>query len=109
MQTPAQQQRIYRLLLVATVSIIGFGTVFYHFVEKWPWIDSYYFCVVTLATIGYGDFVPQTDFAKIFTTVYIFVGIGILSAFVKVFLTAHGKQLMEKHTERKEHRHEDKP
>lgn len=97
-----EQKKLYHLLLVATVFILAFGTVFYHFVEGWSWLDSYYFCVVTLATIGYGDFVPQTDFAKIFTTIYIFIGIGILSAFIKVFLTGRGKQLMEHHQQRKE-------
>ncbi len=104
-----EQKRVYHLLLMATVFILAFGTVFYHFVEGWSWIDSYYFCVVTLATIGYGDFIPQTNFAKIFTTIYIFVGIGILSAFIKVFLTGHGKQIMEKHQHHKEESEKHKP
>ena len=38
-------------------------------------LDSFYFSVVTLATVGYGDFTPQTDAGKLFTAVYVLVGI----------------------------------
>jgi len=38
--------------------------------------------VVTLTTVGYGDFSPQTTFGKIFTTFYIFAGVGILTAYI---------------------------
>ena len=51
----------YRNLLIITIIIISFGTVFYHYVEGWSWIDSAYFSVITLTTIGYGDFSPVTD------------------------------------------------
>jgi hypothetical protein len=36
-----------------------------------------YFCVVTLATVGYGDFAPRTSFGKVFTIVYILIGAGV--------------------------------
>lgn len=32
--------------------------------------------------MGYGDFTPKTDIGKIFTMVYIFIGLGILISFV---------------------------
>jgi voltage-gated potassium channel len=73
---------VFRILLAATVVIIGVGTVVYHLVEKFPWVDAYYFSVVTLATVGYGDYVPHTTFGKIFTTFYIFAGVGILTTFL---------------------------
>ena len=73
---------IYRTLLLAVVIVIAIGTVFYHEVEKFSWVDAYYFCVVTLATVGYGDYVPRTEIGKIFTTFYIFVGVGILTTFI---------------------------
>jgi voltage-gated potassium channel Kch len=46
-------------------------------VEGWSLLDSLYFSVVTIATVGYGDLAPRTTLGKIFTIGYIFVGIGI--------------------------------
>lgn len=69
--------------LFATVGIILLtGTVFYHFREGWSWLDSLYFSVVTLTTVGYGDLTVQTTAGKIFTMLYLFVGIGVLLAFI---------------------------
>lgn len=72
----------YRNLLFGTFFVLGVGTVVYHYVENWPWIDALYFCVVTLTTIGYGDFTPQTTIGKLFTIGYIFVGIAIILTFI---------------------------
>jgi voltage-gated potassium channel Kch len=45
-------------------------------------VDAYYFTVITLATIGYGDFSPTTPLTKIFTTFYVFVGLGIITGLI---------------------------
>lgn len=72
----------YRSLLLASAGIVAIGTVTYHYLEGWNWLDSLYFSTITLTTIGFGDFAPQTDAGKIFTIVYIIVGIGMILAFV---------------------------
>jgi hypothetical protein len=56
------------------------GMLFYHLVEGWSWLDSAYFCVVSLATVGYGDLSPDTPLARLFTIIYLVNGIGILLA-----------------------------
>jgi voltage-gated potassium channel len=95
------QQRINRYLLFAALSVIAVGTVFYHYVERWSWLDSYYFCVVTLATVGYGDFVPTTPAGKLFTTFYIFVGVGIITTFITYSLRRRAEARAARHAERK--------
>ena len=51
-------------------------------VEGWSLLDSAYFAVVTIATVGYGDLTPETTLGKIFTIGYIFAGIGLFLAAV---------------------------
>lgn len=71
------------------------GTLLFHFLENWRWIDSLYFCVTTLTTVGYGDFSPQTDVGKIVFVFYILTGLGILFAFINAF----SKKLIEYRTQ----------
>jgi voltage-gated potassium channel Kch len=63
--------------LSLAAALILTASVFYWIVEGWSLLDSVYFSVVTIATVGYGDFVPQTAPGKIFTIFYIFCGLGI--------------------------------
>ncbi len=58
------------------------GTLFYRQTEGWSLLDSFYFSVVTLTTVGYGDLSPTTAAGKVFTILYIFVGLGIVLGFV---------------------------
>ena len=57
------------------------GTVVYHLLEDWSWVDSLYFSVVTLTTVGYGDLSPTTDLSKLFTVVYLVSGVSLLAAY----------------------------
>ena len=72
-----------RLLILITFTVIFIGVIFYHFQEKLSWVDSFYFTIITLATVGYGDITPQTEIGKIFTSLYVLVGIGILIVFIE--------------------------
>ena len=76
------QDKEYRQLLGATAIILSIGTITYHYLEGWSWIDALYFSVITLTTIGYGDFSPQTTAGKLFTIGYILVGIGMILGFI---------------------------
>jgi len=75
-------RHIHRILLGITAITIGIGTVVYRLVEHMSWLDAYYLSVITLTTVGYGDFSPQTMFGKVFTTFYVFAGVGILTTFI---------------------------
>ena len=86
----------YRELLYTAFIMILFGTVTYHFLEGWSWVDSVYFSVVTLTTVGFGDFAPQTDAGKIFTIFYIVMGIGMILGFINTLYNHYKIQREQK-------------
>jgi voltage-gated potassium channel len=74
----------FRTLLALVVSLLLSGTVFFTLVEGWSVLDSLYFSVTTLTTVGFGDPAPATAAGKIFTMLYIFVGLGVIGGFINV-------------------------
>lgn len=81
----------YRDLLFTTTITLSIGSIIYHYLEGWSWIDSIYFSVITLTTVGYGDFSPTTDAGKVFTIFYIIIGIGIILSFVNTVYNHYSK------------------
>ena len=59
---------------------LGFGTLLFHRLEDWTWIQSFYFSVITLTTVGYGDLSPSTDLSRLVTALYILIGVGAVVA-----------------------------
>lgn len=74
-------RRNFRLLAAAAILAVATGTIFMHYIEKLSWVNSVYFSVVSLTTVGYGDIVPVTNAGKIFVSFYLLAGIGIIAAF----------------------------
>jgi xanthine/uracil permease len=60
--------------------LIGFGTWSFRLLEDWTYAESFYFSVATLTTVGYGDIHPTTGESRVFTAIYILVGVGIVIA-----------------------------
>lgn len=79
-------RRQYLFAFAGVLSLLLAGAVIYHHLLHLTWVNAFYFCTITLATVGYGDITPTTDASKIFTIFYIIVGIGTFTAFVGLFV-----------------------
>lgn len=73
-----------RALVTGALTVIAVGTWFYARQEGWSVVDSLYFTVMTLTTVGYGDLHPTTPASKLFTVFFVLIGIGILLGFIDV-------------------------
>lgn len=89
------RQLVHKLVVSIFVFIILIliGAYAYHWAEGYNALDSVYFTVITVTTIGYGDMYPVTTFGKIFTMFYSFLGIAmalyLFSLLGKYLLTVH--------------------
>ena len=84
-----QQDHIWKVLAASAVSLVLVGTVVFSLLEDWSMVDSFYFSVVTATTVGFGDIAPDTDAAKLFSVLYIVVGISIVGTFLDARLKRH--------------------
>lgn len=63
------------LLLEITIVliIIVIGAFLFHYIEWYKLLDGFYFIVMTMSTIGFGDITPKTDVGKIMVMIYAFM------------------------------------
>lgn len=77
--------RIIHLSIVVTIVIILFfaipTAIFNYMEDSWNGIDAFYYCFISLTTIGLGDYIPGDDpdidyrsIYKILTTCYLIFG-----------------------------------
>ncbi|TAN69351.1 MAG: potassium channel protein [Methylobacter sp.] len=57
--------------------------------------EGFYWAIVTVATVGYGDISPQTTGGRIIAMALILVGLGVLSFLVSIIVTAFNEEMDE--------------
>ena len=67
------RMRVYISILLCVVVV---GTIGLMVFEQLPPLDAFYFLIVTIATVGYGDIHPLTPAGKILVMVIIVTGVG---------------------------------
>lgn len=82
--------------ILSIVIMLIIGTVSYRYLEKWTWIQAFYFSVVTLTTVGYGDLYPTSETSRLFTALFLLSGAAVVLA----SLTAIGSALLARREER---------
>ena len=79
-----REARMYRYIAASALSLVILATIVYRVIEGWSWVDSLYFSVVAITTVGFGDITPSTDTSKLFTVFYIVAGISIITTYLNV-------------------------
>jgi hypothetical protein len=65
------------LAAIVALALILVGTVVFHRLEDWSWTEAFYYSVITLSTVGYGDLTPTREATQIVAAFYILVGVTI--------------------------------
>lgn len=66
---------IFSLTLLTIISTIIIGTIGFMVLEGFSLLDSLYFVITTLTTVGYGDIFPITPYGKVLVVIIILVGV----------------------------------
>ncbi len=83
--------------LILIIILFIYGIVGSYFIMDLNLIDSIYYSVITMATVGYGDLTPQTGIQKIFATTLAIGGVGLL-AYVFNFILTNFQERMSKYS-----------
>lgn len=76
------------LAVIAFVFTVVFGGTFaFMYVEGKTFLESLYFVIATVTTVGYGDVVATTDAGKLFTILLIIFGTGAFLSIIPIVFT----------------------
>ena len=70
---------LYKIVFAIFITIISFTILFRLFGPSFSAIDDFYFVIVTLTTVGYGDVTPKTHNEKVLSMILILIGIFVFS------------------------------
>jgi hypothetical protein len=76
MNLPSAISESWQAVAVLLWVVVGLG--FYTQVEDWTVVQTLYWQVATVTTVGYGDFAPKTDLGKVVTIFYAIFGLVVV-------------------------------
>ncbi len=91
---------LYTLLMLVAFVVLVSGISLYVFEERQnpnisTLFDAFYWSLVTISTVGYGDITPQTTEGRSITLVIILIGVGLISFATSIIVSAFSEKLKE--------------
>lgn len=90
---------LHKVLIGIFVTILIFWTAFYLFSPSYGWFDDFYFVIVTLTTVGYGDVTPKTYNEKVLSIILILIGVFVFSAITAIISSFLTDRILDKDEE----------
>ena len=75
----AGRKNRFKIVAIALVAWLGVCTLAFALTESWSAWEALYFAVVTITTIGLGDYYPQTSGGMVTTVLFSLLGLGMLA------------------------------
>jgi voltage-gated potassium channel len=94
--------RIIHIIIAAGLVILAGTIVMYNIEKNVPntqiktYLDSLWWCVSTVTTVGYGDIVPVSNLGRIVAIFYMFFGISMVSLLFFVITNTFYKRRYDK-------------
>ncbi|MBQ6099784.1 MAG: NAD-binding protein [Methanobrevibacter sp.] len=81
--------------VILIIALFIYGIVGSYFIMGLNLIDSIYYAVITMATVGYGDYIPTTGIQKIFATTLALGGVALLAYVFNIIITNFQEKMGE--------------
>lgn len=81
--------------MILIVALFVYGILGSYFIMHLNIIDSIYYSIITMATVGYGDYTPHTGIQKIFATTLALSGVALLAYVFNIMLTSFQEKMSE--------------
>jgi len=92
-----QSQYQLKFYLLMFFVVIVLGTICFEIFEGLNFADAFYFCMVTIATVGYGDICPKTFSGRATALILIVLGagtfLGVMANATEIVFNKRGKKI----------------
>ena len=75
------------VIFIIIILLLIYGVVGSYFIMDLNIVDSIYYSITTMTTVGYGYYIPYTPIEKIFSTSLSLAGVALLAYVFNIFLT----------------------
>ncbi|XP_064642148.1 potassium channel subfamily K member 18-like isoform X2 [Lineus longissimus] len=79
--------------IIFLIFYMFFGSLLFRLWEDWTILEAFYFCFITMTTIGFGDIIPEHPNFMLLCTLYLILGLAIMSMCFELAETEYVKRM----------------